>query len=400
MDKADMYKIFAIGIVAVFVIEAFALGFMNNSSSNRATDPGTATLATLSGKAATNMTIVRYEPYLIIGGSSPEIDGIKKKLIDSGMATYEVQTAGNTILNLRSGKDAPSAAAELEKANATVLSSATIATAAKVRVEGDSISTTVDGARFKMQMRPEFEEGTVVPASFTADVQDGQIVSIGSFTFLPAIITGAQAAAILEGTNRTEYIEIAWENRTVAKQIAKSEGAVYREKSYISIDQGASAETLKSVLAQGKAFVTGVQPGVISVKNDFTGRQEAFALLLPLNLTPQFPPSVALPNGSSNASAEALLKKLAGAGISARAVESNTIKLKFPLSIEKDGKNYSSAGYGVELEADAPANATSVLLDVDFEASGSTITRFISIRQAVQSAAPPSSAGNNSTAAG
>ena len=85
MEKSDLYKIFAIGIVAVFVIEAFALGFMNNSSSNRVDNSGSATLPTLSGKATTNMTIVRYEPYLIISGSSPEIDGIKKKLIDSGV---------------------------------------------------------------------------------------------------------------------------------------------------------------------------------------------------------------------------------------------------------------------------------------------------------------------------
>jgi hypothetical protein len=393
MDKKDIYKLFAIGIAAVFMIEGIALGLMSSKGSD--SPGGGAALPTFSGQASTNMTIVYYEPYIIISGSGPEIDKAKQALIDRGVATYEVQASGSSVLNLKSGKDAPLAAAEMEKANATVRASATIATSARVRVDGSDLSTVVDGTSFKMQMRPQYEEGSIVPASFSAEVQNGQLVSIGSFAFLPSVIA-AQVRAELSAANQTQYVEIAWEGRADAKPIVQQQGAAYKEKSYIIIDQGATTSQLQAALAQSREFATGVQPGVVSVRNGFTDRQKAASVLGQLNFTPQFPPSLAAVN--STPEAEALVAKLQAQGIGAKLAQAKTVKLKFPDFIEKDGKRYSSAGYEVELEAEVPQNASSMLLDVEFEASGGSIARFISVKPAALPSQASLPSGNQTAA--
>lgn len=386
MEKNDWYKLFAIGIVLVFVLEGIAIGVMQNDnqpSSNQQVE-GT---ASLTGNVNTNVTIVRYEPYVIVnGGNASEVEKIKERLIESGVATYAVPNGQSLVVSLRSGKDALDAAQEFEYANASVLATASISTAAKLKVEGTDITTTVDGTSFSMQMRPIFEEGSVAPATFVASVQNGVIVQLGNFALLPDYQSGVVAqAALVEQKQADLSVEVAWQNRSAAKAIAVSQGAAYKEKSYIIVPQGASQAQMSAIAASGKDYITGVQLGIISVSNGFVDRLRAEGDLANAGLAGEFPVSIALfSNQSGNESVVALAEKLNENGIESAVVSRKVSKATLPDIIENAGKKYRTGGIVVSFEQVAEAENGTVFLSLEFQSEGSSLSRLISVKQAVQ----------------
>lgn len=379
MDKSDWYKILAIGFVLVFVFEMVAIGALNNNSSAPG-GAGGAVSATFTGTAEEDMTLVRYEPYIAVTGNGSAVDAVKKSLIDSGVATYEVPAKDAFVLNLRSGKDVPAAAAAFEKANATVLATAAMNTPSTIVVDSEGISTVAQGASFTMQLRPIYDEGASVPVSFTAYVQDGQLYSISNMVFKPSYVTGARIPAEFAGVSETSYIEVAWENRSVAKAIARAANATYKEKSYIVLKNATDAQ-LNASLAATAAYSTGAENGVLSVQNGFVDRERAASDIASTGVTSgAFPPSVAsFANDSNGSLAIALDSQFKAAGIESKLVQVNLVRLKFPAQFEYNGRKYSGEGYEVELEGNASAAWKTVWLDADFESLGGKISRFGSI---------------------
>ncbi|MFA6489504.1 MAG: hypothetical protein WCT52_02380 [Candidatus Micrarchaeia archaeon] len=376
MDKSDWYKILAIGFVLVFVFEMVAIGALNNNSNTNG-GTGNAGATTLTGNATEDMTLVRYEPYIAVTGNGSAVDEAKKKLLDSGVATYEVPAKDAFVLNLKSGKDVPAAAAEFEKINASVLATAVLNTPSKITVENEGIVTKADGASFTMQLRPLYDEGASVPVSFTAYVQDGQLYTISNMVFLPSYVLGARIPTEFEGVMTTAYVEVAWENRSAAKAIVKGMNATYKEKSYIILKDAADAQ-LNATLAATKAYSTGAENGVLSVQNGFVDKERAASDIASAGIASgSFPPSVAsFANDTNGSLAAALDAKLKAAGVGSNLVEINLVKLKFPAEFEYNGKKYSSAGYEIELEGTAPTSGKTVWLEADFESLGGKISRF------------------------
>lgn|GEM_PF-1185724 len=384
MNKTDVYKILAIGFVLVFVFEMFAIGAMNNKGNPAgASSNGAATLPTISGKASEDLTIVKYAPYLIVSGNGSAAEEAKRGLIDRGIATYSVPAEGGFVLNLKSSKDVVSAAAEFDKANATVYASATIGTPQKLTVVGDGMTTKAQGATFTMQIRPIYAEGSSVAATFTAQVENGQLVGVGSVMFQPTYVAGARIPAKFVGETQKRYLEIAWENRSAAKGIARGMNATYKERSYIVLDN-ATSQQLTAILAATKDYATDGENGVLSVRNDFFDSERAASDLSAAGLTAAaFPPSVAsFANDTDGNLTRKLAAELGIAGIPSRLVETRMLKLGFPEEFEQGGKKYQGAGYEVEVEANSPdaiPPGTVVWLDATFEAFGGKITRFVDI---------------------
>ncbi len=379
MDKSDWYKILAIVLVAVFVFEMIAIGVMNNngpgSGSVGATGEDTSSITTLTGTTTTNMTIVSYQPYLVVSGNGSGIEEAKQRLIDSGVATYEVPATGAYVLNLRGGSDVLNAAAELEKANASVIATVVMNTPAKITVEGEGITIKADGAGFTMQMRPVYEEGSVVPATFTAYVQNGQLTSIGSLSFLQEYVN-ARIPTALEGNYETAYVEIAWENRSAAKAIAKAANATFKEKSYIYLVNATEAQQ-NATYAATRAYSTGAEGGILGVRNDFANRTQAMEDIMGSGAKPSFPPSVAsFANDTNGSMTQALAAQFAAAGLDATLVKTKVLKLKFPEEFVAGGKTYKGAGYEIEIEQTGPISGNTVWLDAEFEALGNRISRF------------------------
>ncbi len=383
MDKNDWYKLLAIGIVLVFVIEGIAIGVMQNNGNKGAGEPAGSSAASLTGTVNTNVTIVRYEPYVIVsGGNSSAVEEAKQKLIDSGIATYAVVNGKNLVVSLKSGKDALAAGAEFEKANATVVATASITTEPKLRVVGTEISTAVDGTSFSMQLRPVFDEGSTAPATFAANIENGIMVSLGNFAMLPTYVSGALVPVPLVGETQAAFsVAVPWQNRSAAKPLAAAAGAIYREKSFITVSQNATQQQLQA-FASGKGYISAVQPGVISVKNGFVDRLMAQGDLAKAGLAGGFPDSLAtFANASGNRSAGSLAANLKAAGIDATLVSSRTLKARLPDVIEKGGKKFRTGGIGVSFEQTGEAVNNTVYLSIDFSADGSTLYQLLSVKQ-------------------
>lgn len=378
MEKKELYKWIAIGIVLIFVLEGIAIGMLSNPAQPSGPGDGSGGIST-TGRVETNVTIVRYEPYVIVGGNLDALEQAKQGLIDSGIATYAVRNGQNLVVNLRSGADVVAAGAAFEKANGTVYASASINTPSKVRVDAEDVSTEVEGTSFSMQIRPIFEEGATVPATFTVAVENGKIVSLGEFSLLPAYVAGAVVFAPLSGEPATSFdIEVAWPNRTAAKEIARQQGAAFTEKSYIIV-ANATAEQLSAVRSAGSSFVTQAQQNRISVRNGFEDAELANSVLSSANLTGEYPPSVATTaNQSSNGSASALYAAFEQAGIVGRLNERTVAKVALPSEFEVDGKKYTSEG--VEFEIDSrQLSEGGAWVRLDFETTGSAVYRIISV---------------------
>jgi hypothetical protein len=382
MEKKDLYKLLAVGFVLIFGIEMIAIGFFNNSNSSGGNSQLPATSNSIQGTVADNITIVRYEPYLIVNGGAG-VDAVAQKLIDDGAATYSVVNQGSLIVNLKSSDEVISSASAFEDANATVLASAVISTSPSITISGDGLTTKADGTSFRMQIRPIYPQGSSVPATFAAAASNGQLISVGSFTLLPPQIYGAQATAkVLSLSGSSTIIEVPWEQRAAAKAIAKSAGAAYREKSFILISLNATAQQMSSIRAF--PYVTGVQYGVASVQNNFTNRLLAQQQIFSVGVDSQFPPSEAsFENQTSNATASQLLAALESSGIATKTVSSTSLVFKLPPYIEKDGKKYETGEIELSAQSTAiPSDVAEVELEVDFEAAGGKMGKILAVRLA------------------
>lgn len=388
MNKNDIYKLFAIGLVVIFAVEMVALGAMSGGSSNNGANGNTQANSTginMLGTVHTNLTIGSYSPYIIVKGSGPAVDAAKKSLIDRGIVTYTIPNGGSLIVNLNTSKDAVAAAAEFARANATATTQIAYIMPQTVQVVGTGISTVADGVGFRAEGTPIYDEGAKVPVTFSAQVEGGIITGIGSLNILPESFSSVLVSASLKSAPQTVYsVEVPWESRTAAKQIVSSAGATYKQKSYAIVASNATSSQLDAIKIQ--PYITATQPGVVSVGNNFTNISRAQYDLELMRLAPIFPPSVAtFANDTGNQKATALAQALQDAGISATLAGHTTATVKLPGTIEYDGRKFYTGGQEIELEvgnATVLENASSINLILDFDAAGSTISRLTSVTQA------------------
>jgi len=391
MDKKTLYiAIFAIGIVALFIIEPFAIGIIQSAGNGNAggsASGGNSSSVSFTGTAVANITIVRYEPYLIVTGNNSNAGAVSEKLIGEGKVSYASWNGDTLIVSLKSSKDVPSAAAEFEAGNASVVATAYFSTSPKVKVS-DANGTVVDadGTSISMQMRPVYEEGSTHEATFAARVDAGKITGMGQVSILPTVVKGVAVEAKISSPPEAIYsVAVAWKGRTEAKQKAVASGAAYKEKSYVYV-ANASKETLDIAVA-GKPYATGTQPGIISVQNNYTDSETIGRDLLAMGYIAVFPESVAtFSNASGISSANALVDSLMAANISAKVSTDWTAKIKLPEEIVKDGKSYFGQAGGIELLIEGTGalkeNSTAMNVSVDLEAEGSRIVRITAVNPA------------------
>ncbi|MCX6769294.1 MAG: hypothetical protein NT051_01290 [Candidatus Micrarchaeota archaeon] len=382
MDKRIIY-IFAVGLVLMFVIEMFAMGFLGSNSARESTTQNQVGSA-INGSALVNITIARYETYIIVsGGNSTEVERIAARLKEAGIVDYTTKNPDGLIVSLKESKFAPEAADAFADANATALATVVISLPATLKIEGDGISTTAEGTSFNTQMRPIYTEGSKQEATFFAEVQNGKVTGLWNFAILPRTISGAIAnVTVISQPSAAYTLEIPWESRNTAKAIALAGNATYKEKSYIIVPTDLAQDSLTAV---SKAeFVTGVSPGTVSVKNEFEDRWAAESQLAALKITSTFPSSLAsFPNQTGNASAILLMDALAGKGINASLTMQSRAKLKLPEIIEVEGEKYKTGGLEFMVDGQLlPANASEARFSLDFTAEGGRIVKMLAARPA------------------
>jgi len=387
MDKKTLYiAIFAIGIVVLFVFEPFAIGMLQsagNGNTGGSNSGDNTSSISFTGSAVANITIVRYEPYLIVSGNNSNAAAINEKLIGEGRVTYASWNGDTLIVSLKNSKDVPAAAAEFEAVNASVIASAYLSTSSKVKVS-DTAGKSVEaqGTSTSMQIRPIYEEGSTHEAQFAARVDAGQVTGIGSVSIMPLVVKDVMAEAKLSSEPATTYtLRVAFKDRVAARQFVLAANATYKERSFVYVEN-ASKEALDIAVA-GKAYVTGTQPGVISVNNDFVDSEALGLELFQKGYAATFPQSIATFANASNGSADALLETLKAKNMSAEITTDWTAKIMLPSVLEKDGKKYIGASDGIELLIEGTGtpkkNVTAMNVSVNIETIGSKITRVTAV---------------------
>ena len=384
MEKSDIYRIFAIGLAVIFVIEMVAIGVFNTRGSTSSKQPGSGgqgSSLNVTGNVASNLTIESYEPYLIVSGNGSAVREALQRMTESGEATYSLQSGSVLIVNLKDASSVLMATAELEGANATVLANAVLSMPGTIRVVGNGVEVDAQGTTFNWQIRPIYPVGSVVPATFVVRAINGQVDGIGSVALLPQFVGNATAEAAVESV-QPDYsiIRVEWAGRAAALRLASESGAIYREKSYIGISQDASPQ--QAYAAGNYSYVTGVQKGIVSVNNDFTDEPRAASDLAALQ--PVFPPSLAyFANDSGNQTA-ALFQKMLSDGINATMVRQTRLLLKLPENVEQGGTEYETGGSTLVIEVQGGAqNLTALNVSLDFTANGKSITSITAVRSAL-----------------
>ncbi len=387
MDKKIIYIIGAVGLVLIFLIEPFAIGVIQsagNANTGKGGDAGSnSSVASFTGTAVANITIVRYEPYLLVTGNNTNAGAVSNRLIGEGKVSYASWNGGTLIVSLKSSKDVPSVASEFEAGNATVVATAYITTSQKVTVSGNGTSVDAEGTSISMQINPIYYEGSTHEAQFAARVDAGQMVGMGQISMLPTIVKGVPVEAKISMPPQETYsVAVAWKGRALAKQLAAAAGATYKEKSYVYV-ANASKEALDAAVA-GKSYVTGTQPGIISVQNNYTDSETIGRDLLAKGYTAVFPDSTATFSNASSASGPGdLVANLTAANISATVSADWTARITLPETIAKGGRSYYGQAGGIELaiEGSGPLkeNATAMNVSVDFEAEGSRIVKITAV---------------------
>ena len=387
MDKKTLYiGIFAVGIVVLFIIEPFAIGMLQSAGNGNAGgsgNGGNASSVSFTGNAAANITVSRYEPYLVVTGNASGIEKVKDRLVSSGMATYAVWSGDSLVVSLKSSKDVPSAAMEFEDINASVVATTYLSTSQTVKVtDASGKSVEAEGTSISMQMRPIYEEGSTHEALFTARVDSGQVTGIGAVSIMPLVVNGVMVEAKISSQPVAAYtVRVAFKDRVAAKPLVLAANATYRERSFVYVEN-ASKEALDAAVA-GNPFVTGTQPGVISVQNGFVDSESMGLSLFQKGYTAVFPQSIATFADASNASAVALIGELQSQNMSAEMTSDWTGKIRLPSVLEKDGKRYSGPAGGLELLIEGTGtpreNVTAMNVSVNIETSGSRITRVTAV---------------------
>lgn len=388
MDKRALYlSIFAVGMVLLFLLEPFAMAMFNSRSTPKDSDTmGNSTAFNFIGTGYSNITVVRYEPYVIVNEPSEDSESIAKNLISLGIASYSFMKDNALVVSLKSSKSVPKVAEEFEKANYTVIATAHITTSQSVRVvnkEGKELIA--EGNSAIMKIRPIYEEGLFYPASFPARVDGNKLTGIGAISPISSLISNVKTnASILEEPSVFYAVLIPWENRVAAKPLVKDSGASFKEQSFVRVN-GATKGELSFALA-GEYYITEIQDGLISVNNDFADKEALNALLSEKGFSPEFPPSFAFfSNQTDKNAAESLIKRLAESNISSELQEKWVAQVYLPLEIEDSGTVYylSKKDSVVRIEGEgAPPSSGSLEIEVSFHAVGKKILRILSANYA------------------
>lgn len=375
MEKKTMYMIIALVLVLAFLLEQVAVGTLTNTGTPSAAQTTNSTLQSTTGQAYANVTISKYEPYLIVSGDPSLVNAVEQNLTSQGLATYTVQSGGNWIVNLNSSEDVVPAAVQFDEAGANVSATAMIIMPSIVTVTGNNGSVDAQGTSFNIQMDPIYDEESIQSAYFSAEVENGEIVGLGSLTFMPTLVTNASVTAEQLSQSQSTYsIDVPWADRTTARPIVLAANASYQEKSYIDVAMNATQQQLSS--AASESYVTATKPGVVSVANDFEAMQNATADLSSLGLSPSFPPSVAsFGNQSGNQSALALISSLNSAGINASLSSQSSTTLMLPAYFSTGGKTYYVSAADREIAAGVAGeqNSSNVTVTFNFEANGNRV---------------------------
>ncbi len=313
IKKEDRARYGAIALILVFIFSTAAI-YMNSgfrlSGGAGVSSPGpnapTPSIDTFNGTASANATLVSWDPSLVVVGSSPDLDALVQSLKDQNIVTYDLETADGRILRLASGAYVFNLTQEVTALNLTAYADGVLSLP-DVRVTGSGIEKTVPGSTFRYNTVPVFEQGDTFPVSFSANVVNGQLVSLGNLRIDAGAPVRLQIVPLNQTLNATFWrVNVPWESRGVnynqlQANLPGGSYVTYNLRSYVEFGSERCAGAgdarrciwnatpldpayLNALGARTPAYAVSLQPGLMGVNLNMTNRSQVAADLTAFGL--------------------------------------------------------------------------------------------------------------------
>ncbi len=365
--KANIIKIFVIVVVAAFVFEMVALGYLGGTSNGNNTGASSAqntSPLTVFGVITANGTVVSFDPVLYVSGADiGKASAVKDSLISKGLATYSVSPDNNTLLiNLISESAVPQAALAFKGLNLSIYAPAQIQFTKNLdMVDANGVAYSLAPSVISYQLLPSIKKGSSILVSFdargdltTPGGTDYTLTGWGSVSTLPTQISFSANLPVLSKKSNVLAVQVPWAFRSnvskagVSAALAQfnSTKITYSKKSYIEFPNLLTQQQYNEINSKKPSYVTSLQADFAGVSDSFS---DTSSIVKDLGLYgPAFPTSdiaVEISGNPSDAMA-ALSDYLKLQGVTSALVESNVYVLGVPDMLESAETNttYSFIG--------------------------------------------------------
>lgn len=298
LSKTDIAKIFAVGIVLVFVIQIL-VGYLPNAGRSGGDGSQSPTsYDTFDGTGTANGTVTSWDPVLIVIGDDARIAAEISKLKGEGLVTYSSAAQGATVVNLASAKDVSAVAIRLLSDNATVLGDASVSLS-NIKVAGADFQRDVPPTTFRYRMPPMFEVGDTMALSFNAKVVNGQMYTVSNLALpTPEPLISIAHPDSVRVVGEFYRANVPWESRNalnqqmVAGTFGKYGNATYKVRSFIGVTPDFSSAQGQQLANALPNYALGAQQNIMPVVRGFNDSARAKADLAKYGMTGDFPPAV------------------------------------------------------------------------------------------------------------
>ncbi|MFH1306143.1 MAG: hypothetical protein ABIH83_00605 [Candidatus Micrarchaeota archaeon] len=367
IKKEDQLKFGVYALIAIFVFSTMAVYVGGGSS--QPDQPSGGDLATFTGYAQGNATVVSYDPSLEIEGEHQNLSQLIKELKEQKIVLHDIKTANGRILMLGNSNNITRISKRIEELGLTSYADA-IVFVDPIVVVGDASSITLEGQNFRQKMVPIFEIGEQFPVQFNAQIVNSELYSHSDLIIVP----GEELYAELKPEKTTLLstsllILIPWEERKIDYsefEASLPEGAElnYTSKSFVSFNPPLPQDVLQQVSVISSDYSTSMQAGIMSLNPSFTDKGRIISDLSQFQVIPIFPPSVMeIYSSSENVS-----------------LDSEKIKKEFSSAFPEMDANFTSTYY------------LNITLPSEFSVASKTYT-LVQREIQISSLTPPSESG-------
>ncbi|MFA5108303.1 MAG: hypothetical protein WC492_02090 [Candidatus Micrarchaeia archaeon] len=346
LSKNDYIKYGTYVLILIFILSTAGiyLGSFGSSSKTQ-----TATPDIISGRAVANATIISWEPSIEVSGDSKELASLVSQLKANGSVTHDIKLSNGRILMLNGSSSIVQISSQIERLGLKPYSDAVLFVGPITIIAENT--TTFAGQNFRQKLVPIFEVGDTFEVSFSAQAANSIVYAASSLSIMQSPSFSVQLNAINSSLNSTALvISIPWSERNAnysqfINSLPSGAYANMTSRSFVTFSQVVSNEILQNISSSKPAYITSLQPSVISLNPKYSNESEVKSYFAQFGLNPIFAESSIEIN--SNSSDPMVLQNISSQFLnlypnsSAKLSNAYGISLRLPQEFSYAGKNYT-----------------------------------------------------------
>ncbi|MFA5077515.1 MAG: hypothetical protein WC488_03755 [Candidatus Micrarchaeia archaeon] len=204
--KENLYKIGAVVLVLVFVLEMFSMNFFstNSGGSNNET-PGQ-----VEGEVMARALVAGYQPYIVTSlKDDSQLSSIR------GISGVEdvMKNAQGYVVSVGNEEDVVPVYAKLLEMNVSGRANAVLSLPEEFNVSDGTNSQTVGGAEISSKLEPIFDIGDNITIQVFVRAREGVVVAYGTVNVVPSLKELRKNATVVALVGSETLINVPWEQR-------------------------------------------------------------------------------------------------------------------------------------------------------------------------------------------